>query len=431
MGILKISVEASGKSFGASVAAARKRAKADLKEIYRLDREITDAELDDEIAHAKQRDPADEDDLELQVSVALRHLIPESSGKKAVAFDTANLFPEAKPCVHCGKKTTGGMILSKKGDVSTSKKVPVCASCVGSVDADALLASEASLADLVIARDHPSAGFSTFWTGLNWSGNIEKAKVLADMEDVRREQAKIKPVSGNKSVGLLRAFSKSDYVTDGEGRSSLKAEASLTDLDDPSTRRLNLQKKDLRCLKCGRMFLTDRLHRICGACKKGGHQSTREVQSNLFADESTKSPALSAEPFVEAVLAGKPILGAVLSESGDGFGSEVKTKLAAAWNEGGGLVGSYQPSLHNEEELVDILLGILEGLDEKAGKELREAHEKDDDPERFSWTIDSAIDKINDALPASVKEFFSYGFGEDWLGLTPYEEYEELFEEIV
>lgn len=37
---------------------------------------------------------------------------------------------------------------------------------------------------------------------------------------------------------------------------------------------LNRRRKMLKCLRCGRLFLTDRLHRTCKKCLKGMHRKT-------------------------------------------------------------------------------------------------------------------------------------------------------------
>lgn len=40
-----------------------------------------------------------------------------------------------------------------------------------------------------------------------------------------------------------------------------------------STRRLNVQRKKLRCLGCGRTMVTDRCHRFCGLCMRRNRRS--------------------------------------------------------------------------------------------------------------------------------------------------------------
>lgn len=35
-----------------------------------------------------------------------------------------------------------------------------------------------------------------------------------------------------------------------------------------STRQLNLEKRPLKCLGCGQVFMTDRCHRFCSVCQR-------------------------------------------------------------------------------------------------------------------------------------------------------------------
>jgi len=39
-----------------------------------------------------------------------------------------------------------------------------------------------------------------------------------------------------------------------------------------SIRSLNLQKRRLRCLRCGRLFWTDRCHRVCKKCTEDARE---------------------------------------------------------------------------------------------------------------------------------------------------------------
>jgi len=41
-----------------------------------------------------------------------------------------------------------------------------------------------------------------------------------------------------------------------------------TERDDPSTRRLNRERKKLSCLGCGREIFADRCHRFCRTCQR-------------------------------------------------------------------------------------------------------------------------------------------------------------------
>ncbi|MBI2191741.1 MAG: hypothetical protein HYU36_07140 [Planctomycetes bacterium] len=42
----------------------------------------------------------------------------------------------------------------------------------------------------------------------------------------------------------------------------------LTEEEARSTRRLNLERKNLKCLGCGRWIVTDRCHRFCRVCQR-------------------------------------------------------------------------------------------------------------------------------------------------------------------
>ena len=54
--------------------------------------------------------------------------------------------------------------------------------------------------------------------------------------------------------------------------------------------RLNRQKKMLSCLRCGKVFRTDRCHRICSRCKelKGGQLD--QAPALLSLDELLEDP---------------------------------------------------------------------------------------------------------------------------------------------
>lgn len=47
-----------------------------------------------------------------------------------------------------------------------------------------------------------------------------------------------------------------------------RSQIRLTEEEARSTRRLNIERKPLKCLGCGRMILTDRCHRFCRVCQR-------------------------------------------------------------------------------------------------------------------------------------------------------------------
>ena len=57
------------------------------------------------------------------------------------------------------------------------------------------------------------------------------------------------------------------------------------------TRRLNLERKKLKCLGCGRMMITNRCHRFCSAC-------LRRNRRNQWHLPRQASIVLAGEPVV-------------------------------------------------------------------------------------------------------------------------------------
>jgi hypothetical protein len=47
----------------------------------------------------------------------------------------------------------------------------------------------------------------------------------------------------------------------------------LIEKDDPSVRQLNRRRKKMKCLGCGKEFLTDRCHRICRMCRRRNNRN--------------------------------------------------------------------------------------------------------------------------------------------------------------
>ena len=54
--------------------------------------------------------------------------------------------------------------------------------------------------------------------------------------------------------------------------------------------RLNRQKKMLSCLRCGKVFRTDRCHRICSRCNELKGVQLDEVPALLSLDELLEEP---------------------------------------------------------------------------------------------------------------------------------------------
>lgn len=111
-------------------------------------------------------------------------------------------------------------------------------------------------------------------------------------------------------------------------------------------------------------------------------------------------------------------------------------QLAKAYQKGLELVGQYDPDLHDEEELTNITLDILENTEheflEGLGGSTKELSNYGDD-DFPDWDSREIAGEISDRLPEDVKEFFYYGFGEHggYLGLIPHEEYENDYHELI